>query len=160
MDICKLRETFVYEPAVGTLRKVRDGRKPYPWRQTSNGGRYLYGYFDGKAEYLHRLIFAYHHGFLPRMVDHINRNTKDNRIENLRPCTVAQNQYNSKRKSNNRSGAKGVVFHSRCKSRPWQAKIVVAGKVVSLGYYATVEEASHAYAAGAARYAKEFARKE
>ena len=32
----------------------------------------------------HRLIFLWHHGFMPKMVDHANRVRTDNRIENLR----------------------------------------------------------------------------
>lgn len=92
------------------------------------------------------------------MVDHIDGDPSNNRIENLRECTNAQNQYNGPRKCHNRSGHKGVVFHPRCPRKPWQAKIAKAGKVFSLGYYPTREEAAAAYAAGAEKHAGEFAR--
>lgn len=156
----EVTELFAYEPATGMLRRRDPKRTPYPWRGAGRDRRYLITTLQGEHHYLHRLVWLYHHGWLPERIDHIDRNTRNNRIENLRPCTSAQNQYNSARKRNNRSGAKGVVFHPACKSRPWQAKIVVNGKVHSLGYYATVEAASNAYAAGAALHAKEFARKD
>ena len=92
------------------------------------------------------------------MIDHIDGDPSNNRIENLRACTNSQNQFNSQRKCHNRSGCKGVVFHPKCPRKPWQAKIAKAGRVFSLGYYTTLEEAAAAYAAGAAEHAGEFAR--
>jgi hypothetical protein len=91
------------------------------------------------------------------MLDHIDGGPRNNRIENLRACTNAQNQYNGPRKSNNRSGYKGVAF---CKGyrKPWRARIIVEKKVVELGRYETLEEAAAAYAEGAKRYAGEFAK--
>jgi hypothetical protein len=91
------------------------------------------------------------------MLDHIDGDPRNNRIENLRPCTNAQNQYNGPRKSHNKSGHKGVVF---CKGYrlPWRARIVVNKQVIELGHYATPEEAAAAYAEGAKQYAREFAR--
>ena len=155
MTLDELRSNFVYEPDTGLLRKLT-GRKPYPWRRIGAG--YLATTFVGKTYYLHRLVWLWHHGVIPPRLDHRDLNKQNCRIDNLRECTSAQNQYNGPRKKNNKSGAKGVVFHRACRSSPWQAKIVVAGKVVSLGYHATVEEASAAYARGAQQYAKEFAR--
>lgn len=152
-----IRGHFEYEPQTGMLRKKSKG-KPYPWRGIGKNRRYLATQFKGETLYLHRAVWLYHYGSVPDMLDHINGDPQDNRVENLRPCSNAQNQYNSGMKVNNRSGYKGVVFHPKCVSRPWQAKIVFRGKVVSLGYYATPELAAAAYAAGAKKYAKEFAR--
>jgi len=155
----EMLRTFIYEPDTGLLRKVRNARKPYPWRPIGTDGKYLATTMpDGTTMYLHQAVWFYHHGVVPSMVDHKNRDTRDCRIENLRACSPAQNQFNSARKHNNRAGAKGVVFHKACKSRPWQAKIAHGGKVHSLGYFATVAEASAAYAEGAKRVAGEFAR--
>ncbi len=152
----ELKTLFVYEPH-GMLRRI-GGRKPYPWRRAGFQGRYRLTTIGGVSYYLHRLIWQYHHGAVPSVVDHANGDAADNRIENLRECTPAQNQYNGPRKVNNRSGAKGVVRHLNCVSRPWQAKIVVGGKVRSLGYYATVPEAAQAYAVAARQVAGIFAR--
>lgn len=155
----EVRRIFVYE-AEGRLRRVDSaGRKPYPFRAIGKGYRgFTHG---GKVHYLHRLVWLYHHGSLPEMVDHANGDKNDNRIENLRACSNAQNQYNSARKANNRSGVKGVVFYgARPTSKPWHAKIVRGGKTISLGYYATIEDAADAYARGAAEIAGPFARED
>lgn len=152
-----VRSLFVYESS-GTLRKITNFRKPYPWRGIGKEGRYLATTSLGKSYYLHQLVFLYHFGYIPSSIDHINGDTRDNRIENLRECTQAQNQYNSKRKVNNRSGVKGVVFHANCPGKPWQAKIVVDGRTISLGYYADIKDAAIAYENGAIKYAKEFAK--
>lgn len=159
METDFLRQWFIYE-TTGTLRCLLPGRDSYPWLPCGPNLAYRVVNVGQGKYYLHRLVWQYHHGEVPERVDHRDGDTMNNRIENLRLCTAAENQYNSKRKINNRSGAKGVVLHPKCKHKKWQAKIVVNKKVVSLGYYATVEEAAAAYAAGAEQYAKEFARKD
>ena len=152
-----LRKRFEYESETGLLRQVFGGRKPYPWRPIGHNGRYRAWTHAGKVYYLHRLVWLWHHGELPLMLDHINGDTLDNRIENLRPCTNAQNQYNAPRKSHNKSGYKGVAYCPMYR-KPWRARIVVDKKVKGLGYYDTPEEAAAAYDAAALLYAKEFAR--
>lgn len=149
----ELYANFVYED--GWLRRV-GGRVDYPWRYVGAG--YLATTFNGTTYYLHHLVWQYVTGEPAPMLDHRDRITENCMFENLRPCTAGQNQHNSKRKANNRSGHKGVVFCPRLPYRPWHAQIVVDGVKHGLGYYATPEEAGAAYAAGAASLAGEFAR--
>lgn len=153
----ELKELFVYERH-GMLRRRDKSYAPYPWRKIGTNGKYLATTLAGKTYYLHRLIWLYHKGVMPKRVDHRDNDQSNNRIGNLRECTNAQNQYNSKRKYTNRSGFKGVVEHKKCTHKKWQAKIGVEGKTVSLGYYASPEEAGAAYARGAKKYALKFAR--
>lgn len=40
---------------------------------------------------VHRLVMTAFHGYSELVVDHINNNIKDNRLENLRYCTVREN---------------------------------------------------------------------
>lgn len=64
---------------------------------------------NGKIKPLlaHRLIFYMHHGYLPSLIDHINRNPSDNRIENLREATVSENHRNrDMRKTNKYHGVR------------------------------------------------------
>jgi len=85
------------------------------------------------------------------IVDHINRNTLDNRRANLRIVTPAQSAMNTGPKSKRRY--KGMTFAYG----KWQAKIRVDGKVISLGAYATEVEAARAYNEAAKRLHGEFA---
>lgn len=87
----------------------------------------------------HRLVFLMHKGYLPKTLDHINGDRKDNRIENLRPATLAQNAQNRDISSRNKSGYKGVCWDKQTKK--WKAEIETSGERVRLGYYNTPEEA-------------------
>lgn len=75
------------------------------------------GYVEVKCKgirYLvHRLIFALHHGYMPDLVDHIDRNPSNNRIENLRESDKSRNGFNRGAQANSKTGVKGV---SICKS--------------------------------------------
>jgi hypothetical protein len=60
--------------------------------------------------------------------DHINKNTLDNRVSNLRICTRSQNMMNRGKNSNNTSGYKGVTHINS----GWKAQIKVNGKTINL----------------------------
>ena len=96
------------------------------------------------------------HGGIPvdMLVDHINRNPFDNRIENLRLATRSQNQMNRKPQSNNALGLKGVSFD---RGR-YEAVITTGGHRIKIGRYATKGLAAVAYAKAALRYHGQFAR--
>jgi len=49
-------------------------------------------YINGKAYYLHRLIWMYFYDEWPNEIDHIDRNKSNNTIENLRNVTHKENQ--------------------------------------------------------------------
>jgi hypothetical protein len=89
-------------------------------------------------------------------LDHINGDKFDNRKSNLRICTKAENCRNSKMKSINTSGYKGVSWRKRDKK--WSAIITVNYKNIGLGYYENKIEAAKAYNKAALKYHGEFAR--
>lgn len=99
-----------------------------------------------------------HNGEMPREIDHIDGNPANNRIDNLRSATHAQNLANTKRRRDNTSGYKGVRLHKS--SGLWNARIKAGDKVHSLGYFKTAELAGAAYADAAAKYFGQFARVE
>lgn len=88
--------------------------------------------------------------------DHINRSTLDNRRENLRLATNAQNQANKKVSSFSQSGLKGISY--RKNRGHWRACIRVNGKEIYLGSFPTKEIAHEAYCQAAVKYHGEFAR--
>jgi hypothetical protein len=85
----------------------------------------------------HRFAFLYVYGYMPKLIDHIDRNKKNNRIDNLREATYGQNILNSKIRSDNTSGVKCVYFDKRNNS--WEVK--VGNKYIKK--YKTLEEAKH-----------------
>lgn len=104
---------------------------------------------------LHRLIFLWHNGYLPEVLDHKDGNTMNNRIDNLRESTVQQNSCNLKLNVNNTSGYKGVV-KDRCCGK-WRASIKSEDNFYYLGAYTSKEEAAYAYNLAASVLHKEFA---
>ena len=100
---------------------------------------------------LHRLIINAPEDM---QVDHINGNKLDNRRENLRLCTNAQNCQNQTKRKTNTSGYKGVCFHK--KTNKWTAAISVNYKRIYLGLFNTAAEAGKAYSEAAKKYHKDF----
>ena len=115
---------------------------------------------DRKNYRLHRLIWIYHNGDIPdgMIVDHVDGNRTNNRIENLRLATYSENNYNRKTASNNTSGVKGVYWNKE--SKKWRAKIVVDHKTIHIGMFHTIEEAETAITAARNNIHGDFARHE
>ena len=113
---------------------------------------------DNVDYYLHRLIFLYHHGYLPKRIDHINGNPSDNRDENLREATQSENLMNAKLSKTNKSGVKGVCYDKRTKK--WMATLMLNKKSLFFGRYATLEEAAKVVQQKRIELHKEFARNE
>lgn len=97
----------------------------------------------GKSYLLHRLVFLYHHNYLPKLVDHIDNNPENNRIENLRDVSRKENVYNTdKLWSHNTSGVRGVSFCN--KGNKWTARFKHQGKYLFLGYFKDKKDAINA----------------
>lgn len=94
---------------------------------------------------LHRLVLGY-----PNVdkegyeIDHINQNTLDNRLLNLRVVSHAENMKNKKVYSNNSSGVVGVDFYDRNKYKKWMVSITVNGEKIHIGYFREKEKAIEA----------------
>jgi len=109
---------------------------------------------------LHRLVWIYHNGDIPdgMQIDHIDGNSLNNLIENLRLATHGENQRNSKISSANTSGVKGLHW---VKSRgKWRAQIYVDSKCIYLGHFDTKEGAEAAITAARNNLHGDFARHE
>lgn len=89
-------------------------------------------------------------------VDHINHDTYDNRLENLRIGTRTENIRNSRKRKNSNSPFKGVQVRGKIK-KSYRAYIYINKKRVILGVYHTAEEAALAYDKKAKLVHKEYA---
>jgi len=94
-----------------------------------DGRGYLKVGVSKKRYYVHQIVFLMHHGFIPKCIDHVDGNPKNNSLENLRAATVSENMCNTKRSSINTSGFKGVHFNKQ--KLKWQAKLWFKGKQVA-----------------------------
>lgn len=99
---------------------------------------------DGVEYRAHRLAWLYAHGKWPtKQTDHRNGIRDDNRLDNLRECTNAENQQNRIVQRNSTSGFTGVSWSK--KDKKWQAKIKKDRKNYWLGLFFTTEAADQAY---------------
>jgi hypothetical protein len=109
-----------------------------------------------KKYYLvHRLIFMMFHGYMPKLIDHINGNSLDNRIENLREATHSQNCMNRKLSKSSKSRVKNVCLNKP--TNKWKAFITVNNKQIHLGYFVDIKDAEQAVIEARKKYHKEFA---
>lgn len=97
---------------------------------------------NGSVIKAHHVAFIVIDGVKPDVVDHINGIRNDNRWCNIRTASMAENSKNCKLRSDNKSGVPGVFF--RKEQNKWRAKISHKGKRISLGQFATKEEAIQA----------------
>ena len=111
---------------------------------------------DGHSFRAHRLAWLYVHGRWPaEQIDHIDQNTSNNRLNNLREATASQNKANKSPRRNNLLGVRGV---SREKGgRKFRAAITKDGHRLYLGAFGTVKAASAAYQKAANKLFGEFA---
>ena len=140
MNIEKIREEFSYKED-GVLI-WNDLNKPQVLGKEAGKLRpdgYKRFEYLGKGIYSHRMIFAYHHGYLPKVVDHINRDRSDNRIENLREADNFINSRNAKLRGNNKSGKTGVCY--RKNRGTWSVTIRSEGKQITVGTFRDIDDA-------------------
>lgn len=103
---------------------------------------------NGKSYLAHRLIFLYHHRYLPEFLDHIDGEPTNNDILNLREATQQENNRN-KRKERTKNDKptssiyKGVTWNKA--NRKWLVQIHIDRKGKYLGLFTSEIEAAKAY---------------
>lgn len=77
---------------------------------------------------VHRIIWYLNFGTISKdlVIDHINGNPLDNRLENLRLTSQQVNNSNRSMQSNNQSGKTGVYFEAS--SEKWKVQWIEDGK--------------------------------
>jgi len=154
---------------------LKDQNNGQRWGMTPNGAMFVidandvekigvkgvyittHGYFSvwdkGKNVSLHRYLTAPGRN---ENIDHINMKKWDNRRDNLRVATKAQNGFNREAPSQNKSGVKGVSWDKF--TGKWVGRLVANKKVMLHKRYDTFGEAVAAYSDASAKYHGDFGR--
>jgi hypothetical protein len=149
----RIRELIDYDPLTGVfLWKHRPNALQNwntKWAGKHAGSPHSRGYIAiaiDHVKYLaHHLAWVYMTGEWPtEFIDHENLNKKDNKWENLRLASFAENSANASIRNDNKSGFRGVYFVSS--RQVWHAKITKEGKDHYLGAFDCPELAAKAYA--------------
>ena len=129
MDIIGYENYLIYEDGRVFGKKRNKFLKPI----TNRGGyKYISLYKGSKHKRIdiHRLVAKH---YIPNpenkpCVDHINRITTDNRIENLRWATVSENAQNRSFNKDNTSGHKYISYSKRDKY--WIFQKIINKKII------------------------------
>ena len=121
-----------------------DKSKPGVSKARFAGSKYKDGYYriqiQGKIYKRSRLAWLYTYGRFPNQyIDHINRVRSDDRISNLRDVSRLENNRNKYYKPSV-SGVTGVLWYKP--NKKWVSKIRVEGRLLHLGYFKDLEEAT------------------
>lgn len=131
---------FKYEPETGIII----GKRGNQIKRKSKGYIDIALIVDNKLYHLagHQFAFYYCYGFIPKIIDHIDRNRSNNAISNLRAATSESNNRNVL--------GKGYYKHSQ--TNKFCAQITYNYKHINLGCYDTEEEAKDAYLKAKLKY--------
>lgn len=142
----ELKRLFIYNEKIGSLvRRIGVGNQKIgsiagSVKKTNNGKKYRYIVIKKRYYLAHRLIWVMVNGRFPENeIDHINGNSIDNRIENLRDVSTSVNHKNYRLAKNNTSGYVGVTWFKSTKK--WKAAIKVNKKDIHLGYFLAKDSA-------------------
>lgn len=140
MTADSLRSQIHYDPDSGIFHRIgSDARVGSVWTAHS-GGKYLRISIHNFQYPAHRLAWLYVHGAWPKShIDHINGDSLDNRLANLRDIDPIANAKNAALYKTNKSGHVGVSWHRRVAK--WVAHINVSGTQVNLGYFEKLKDA-------------------
>jgi len=142
-----LKSLFRYDEKTGLFERISDKHQGITNIKKVgyvNDSGYLLISVLNKRYRAHRLAWLYMTGNMPTdQIDHINLDRLDNRFVNLRECNNEENNRNSRKKSTNTSGYRGVHFNKQCNK--WQARARVNGKRHHIGLFNSAKEAGIAY---------------
>lgn len=132
---------------IDSIYSTRIGK--YNWSLNNHG--YVRRCRQGKTICLHRAVWKLRYGesSLKKMnrkgkiIDHINRNPLDNRVDNLRKVSRTENAFNTNTRKTNTSGFRGVTWSKE--KQKWKSQMRIRQRMTHLGYFETKEEAARVY---------------
>lgn len=157
-DISAEEINEILEYRDGQLYWKVSGNGRYPGKKTGclGSGGYLQVRIKYKLYLVHRLVWIMHGKKPAPIIDHINGDKLDNRLENLRAVTQSQNSMNRKQRSDNTSGIKGVLWSKH--KQKWIGTVGMNYKNYLAGQFDTKEDAAIAVAALREKLHGKFAR--
>ena len=152
-NLHRVRELLDYNPETGlfTWKVDRGSRrlKGCPAGTTDSKG-YIQIKLDDRLYLAHRLAWLVTYGvWVESDIDHADRDRSNNRVNNLRLCSVSENQQNRGAQINNTSGFPGVSYKTA--TGKWQSYITVNGRRHHLGSHAEKVDAIQARQAAQAQ---------
>jgi len=140
----RLKKLLSYDPQTGLFTRLARPGKRSDLVGTIAGSPSNQGYIlinvDNQKYRAHRLAWFYVTGRWPSaLLDHRNRLKDDNRWDNLREATKAQNEQSKAPSSINTSGTKGVAWSRATKK--WQAYIDHPGIARHIGVFESFKDA-------------------
>jgi len=148
------------QTTIKTILEDKDG--VLYWRKTGKKAGTLHhtGYIqicvNQKLHNAHRLMFMLHHGWVPEVIDHVDGNRANNKIDNLRTATWSQNLQNMKLRPTNKSGCKNVSWSST--KQKWVVQLSIGGRQTNLGRFDDLELADLVATEARNKYHGAFAR--
>lgn len=111
------------------------GKEGYPITYGTKEGSIVFG----RGRKLHNLLIKQR--TKKDVIDHINRDKLDNRRENLRVCSIRENNYNKTKSKNSTKSYKGIVG----KNKNWMSRVMKDGKSYQIKGATTEKEAALIY---------------
>lgn len=155
----RLKELLHYDPTTGIFTWITSRGAAKAGSKAGHAGAlgYISIRIDGVLYQAHRLAWIWVKGVFPENgIDHRDLDGFNNRFDNLREATQTQNNANHPIRKDNRSGAKGVSFHSG--EGKWRARVHKDGREVHLGWFSQFSDAVDARAKAAAEAYGDFVR--
>lgn len=157
-----IRDWLTYDPVSGAFMwaKARGrcragGFAGFLQTNNTKTHRYIAVRFEGREYAGHRLAWWFETGvWSDKHIDHRDRDSLDNRWENLREAEIHENQWNKAANSMSTTGLKGVTP----RGDKFIARIAVKNKRIYLGAFETPEAAYAAYTEAARTHHGEFSR--
>lgn len=161
LTVTRLKDLLHYDPITGIWVRIKVPRGANKakigdragWLD-KNGRRYIQ--IDGRVYICARLAWFYMTSNWIPLVEHKDTNCSNDCWDNLRRATTSQNMANTKLRSTNTSGIKGVSWSKR--SQQWYASITYEYKQNSLGLFNCPAAAAIAYSIAADKLFGNFAR--
>ena len=137
-----LQNAFHYNPITGVITDKMYNEEAGVITIDKRGYKRRIISFRGKKYKAHQLAFLFMAGYIPKIIDHKDRNSLNNKWSNLRDATQSQNFHNTDKKITNTTGFKNVWFHKQNKN--YVAEVWINRKKYHIGCFSTAELAYEA----------------